>query len=271
MSSPICFVIVVYHPFLDHLKQLLTHLRAWLVVVVDNTPGNGQEVRAASRTWGNNVTLITNHENLGYAGGNNRGIHYAVTREKDWVVVLNDDLNFNQKAIDMFCASLYHTPPGIVGPFGGSLDPNRWTTIFSSDADAQRRDNFIYLSGSFLAIHKQVIKEVGLFYEPYFIYYEDVELCLRAKKTGFLLTQRQIKIKHDETSSFGPGSWRHQYYLARNHLLFVERNAPMRIKAREFLRLPQTIWEHQKKGENGALVGVRDYFLRRFGAYKDSL
>ncbi|MFZ5845239.1 MAG: glycosyltransferase family 2 protein, partial [Patescibacteria group bacterium] len=160
---------------------------------------------------------------------------------------------------------LKDSQPGIVGPFAGSLNPRRWTTIVPS----KRAD---YISGSCIGIHREVIEKVGYFYEPYFLYYEEVDLCLRAKKQGFLLRWLPIKeISHEESVSLGKGSFLHQYYLSRNHLLFVERQAPFRVKLYEFLRLPKTIYEHYVRKEWGALAGIIDYFLRRFGPYRGNL
>ena len=73
------------------------------------------------------------------------------------------------------------------------------------------------------------------------------------------------KAKHKESKSLGQGSYLHQYYLARNHLLFVERIAPIRVKMYEVIRFPKTITEHLTRHEHGAIAGIADYFIRRFG------
>ncbi len=109
-----------------------------------------------------------------------------------------------------------------------------------------------------------------MLYESYFMYYEDVDFCVRARRAGYPLYSVKIPgIMHEEKG------WKNnnnqEYYLARNHLLFVERLAPMWLKTHEILRLPKTYYEHMSKKEYGAAAGVRDYLLRRFGKRKESL
>ena len=58
----------------------------------------------------------------------------------------------------------------------------------------------------------------------------------------------------------------HPYYLARNHLLFVSRQAPLRVKLYEAFRFPKTLSEHIMRHESGALRGIKDYVFRRFGS-----
>jgi hypothetical protein len=81
----------------------------------------------------------------------------------------------------------------------------------------------------------------------------------------------EAKIIHYETSEGaklvhpeGGTDLTKNYYLARNHLLFVERNAPFSVQLRETLRLPKTLWEHFKKGDRSALKGIKDYLLRKY-------
>ena len=89
---------------------------------------------------------------------------------------------------------------------------------------------------------------------------------------GFWILQLSLDgVTHVDTASLGKGSYLHQYYLARNHFLFVERLAPFSVKLHELVRLPKTVWEHIVRHEQGALHGVRDYLLRRFGQKRVSL
>ena len=101
-----------------------------------------------------------------------------------------------------------------------------------------------YISGSFMAIHRKVIAEIGYFYAPYFMYYEDVDLCVRAARCGFPLKKLNgAGIEHTERPVWSKGSRQHGYYLARNHVWFVWRLAPLRVKLYECIRLPKTLLE----------------------------
>ncbi len=233
------FVVVLYKPDKKVLRRLLRALAGFPVVVVDNSK-----------------------QNLGYGGGANVGIRRALKKGAQWVVVLNQDLSMSPSAAGTLVKKLKETQAGIAGPMAGGLDPRRWTSVLP----AKETD---YITGSCIAIHREVVERIGYFYEPYFLYYEETDFCLRARSAGFPLLYIPTKgITHMESVSLGRGSFLHQYYLARNHLLFVERCAPLRVRLYEFFRLPKTLWDHWRKGEKGALRGVRNYLNRRFGAQR---
>lgn len=223
----------------------------------------------------NNVLIVNNNEGkkVGYGGGANEGIKSALKDGAEWVVVMNQDLKITKEAVDEFSKKLEATAPGIAGPFVGRLDQKRWTTILENDKDRHASlamTDSSYISGSFMAIHRKVFEKIGLFYEPYFMYYEDADICIRAKNAGFSLTQIKVKgISHEESTSLGRGSVAHEYYLARNHLLFVERNATTVVKIHEILRIPKTLYEYNKNKNYGALKGMRDYAIRKFGEFKE--
>lgn len=254
MKESVWFVILTYHPEKEKLLKHLEYFKGFSYLLVDNSE--------TANEYAKDISVVRTKKNLGYAGGMNRGIRYCLDQGAAWIVVINDDLMLTKKSLHKLTDTLQEVAPGIAGPFSGALENHRWTTMYPSKKRSQ------YISGSCFAIHRNVIDKIGIFYEPYFIYYEDVEYCIRTQKMGLSLTPLQIsEVHHEDGSTFRKKSFLHEYYLARNHLLFVERNAPVRVKIHELARLPKTVWEHWKRGEAGALVGIRDYFLRRFGQY----
>jgi len=268
MKNKIWFIIVIYRPDYPLLRRNLATLAGYPTVIVDNR--DDRHYNLATFKKFKNLTLLDQKANLGYGGGNNLGSAYALKQGAEWVVILNDDLVLEREAIKQFISDLSQTPPGLVGPYRGTLDPKRWTTVFVDQQNQPPNIVLTYLSGSFLAVHREVIGKLGrLFYEPYFLFYEDAELSMRVKRHGFSLRYQPLdRLEHRASSSTGKGSPLQQYYLARNHLLFVERNAPPGVRVRELIRLPKTIYEHRQKREKWALRGIRDYCLRRFGRQK---
>lgn len=232
-QKAIWFVIVIYKPDKEVLRRLITAIHEWPTEIVDNTD-----------------------RNLGFGGGANVGMKKAFDAGGEWVVVCNQDIELTRAGVLKFTKELQECDPGIIGPEAGELDPKRWTTILSSTAsrpglEAGRMDsltkrgndkkkigddNLLYVSGSLMAIHRDVWEATGGFYEPYFMYYEDIDYCLRAKKAGFPLCQITV-------DGFKHTAHEDEYYLARNHLLFVLRNAPIGVKLYEFIRLPKTLLE----------------------------
>jgi hypothetical protein len=235
MKKKIVFIIVSYKPDNQSLKVLKKSLEGVTLLVVDNTKNN-----------------------RGYGGGANVGIRSALKSGADWIVIMNQDLKLTKTAVKQFATKIIKSSPGIVSPFRGSLNIARWTTIMPS----KKTD---YISGACMAIHKNVITSVGYFYDPFFMYYEDADYSIRAKKLGFpLLYSHTRGIKHDDSPSLGKGSYLHEYYLSRNHLLFLEREAPLSVKVREFVRLPKTLLEYSLAKNYGGLEGIKDYLLRKF-------
>lgn len=207
-QKKVWFVIVTYKPKRETIRRLKSALEDWPVAVVDNT-----------------------EKNLGYGAAANRGMKEAFNAGAQWVVVMNQDIEIIRKGISQFCARAQNCDPGIIGPEAGSLDPKRWTSMIPP------RGEIDYISGSCMAIHRDVYERIGGFCEPYFMYYEDVDFCVRAKRAGFPL--RQVTIDGFRHTAHG-----NEYYLARNHLWFVARLAPLSVKIYEILRLPKTLWEY---------------------------
>lgn len=253
-NGSIAFIIIAYHPEMESFGALVRDLSGYRTIVIDNgmTLAQSQVGKA---------TLLSQTRNRGFATAANIGIHYASARGTKWFVILNQDFSFARSSIPAWVKTLKTLPPCVAGPFSGGLDPKRWTTMLPSD-------HTDYLTGSCIAIHERVVRKIGYFYTPYFLYYEDADFCVRAKNAGFPLTRVDVgDVSHEESMSLGKGSPLHQYYLARNHLLFVRRLAPFRVKLYEGIRFVKTVAEHILRHETGALAGVRDFVLGRFGAY----
>ncbi len=253
MRNTVAFIIIAYHPKMEELKSLFRLLNDHPTIIVDN--GGTLILDDVGK-----ATLLSQTKNLGYGAAANIGIHHASGLGAKWFVILNQDIHLTKASLLFLLSQLRKLPPCIAGPFGAGLDMSRWTTILPSD----RTD---YLTGSCLAIHQKVVGKIGYFYEPYFLYYEDSDYCVRATRAGFPLTRMELPdVSHEESASLGSGSRLHQYYLARNHFLFVRRLAPTSVKFYEFFRLAKTITEHVRRREHGALLGLRDFVLRRSGA-----
>ncbi len=247
MKSQVWFVIVTYQPDSELLRLLVAALKGWSVVVVDNTENN-----------------------LGYGAAANQGMKQAFDAGADWVIVVNQDVMISKKGINEYIRQLEIMPPGIVGSEAGTLDPKRWTTVLALRHVRQAQckpgleagSRIDYISGAFMAIHRDVWQATQGFYEPYFMYYEDADLSVRARKLGFPLRQMSIDgFRHNSTNSKNNCK---VYYLARNHLLFVRRLAPLSVKVHELLRILKTIIEHHKQGNTEAIAGISDFAIGRF-------
>jgi GT2 family glycosyltransferase len=89
-----------------------------------------------------------------------------------------------------------------------------------------------FASGCCVLFPTKVLKEVGLFDDSYFLYWEDTDLSMRIKKAGYELyfCHESIIWHKNAGSSGGSGSKLQQQYQKRNRLKFALRYAPLRSK-----------------------------------------
>jgi len=209
------------------------------------------------------IVVDNNKKNLGFAGGANKGIKKALkNKNTQYIFLLNNDTIVEKKALTKLLKTAKKNNVGIVGPkilstqatlesLGGTLDKNRFSAILINPIhpiSPIKPINLDFISGTAMFIKRAVFEKIPSFDERFFLYYEDVDFCLRARKAGFrLAVNPKAIVYHHHSASTGQNSSLKQYYLARNHLLLVEKHAPLKIKLRELLRLPKTLLEHYQK------------------------
>lgn len=264
MQSNTAVIIVIYKTP----KDMLTRLQKSLVM-------NGILPK-------NILTIDNEIENRGYG----KAINELIKKNKKkytYFFIINPDVVLLKDSIKrMFSVLEKNSLIGIVGPkildgrntiwsVGGVLDPWRYSGGLRGLGQKNKKYKEAYfpvdfVSGTALLVKKEVFEKIGYFAEDYFLYYEDVDFCVRARKAGFTcVVAPQAEIIHYASSSTGKNSPLMQYYMARNHCLFVERFAPLQVKLYEIARLPKTLWQARKKKYE--LLGIRDYFLRRFNRH----
>ena len=79
-----------------------------------------------------------------------------------------------------------------------------------------------------MMVPRKVVDEVGLLHEPFFLYYEEFDWCNQIKKKGYkVYYQPKSLIYHKESMTTGKSSPLKTYYITRNRILFMRRNAPL--------------------------------------------
>lgn len=224
-------------------------------------------------------------KNIGFGGALNYAIERIVKDPSDYVLIANPDVVFRKETLEqlvkvansndnkVICGPKILTAHGRIWSTGGFIDQKRFTaglldygkpdyTVMTKACD--------FISGTCMLIPISLLLQELRFDPDYFLYYEDVEFCYRAGVLGYRsICVGSAEILHQETSEKPEFKKTKNYYLARNHLLFVEKNAPFLVKLRERLRLPKSIGEHINRRNIGALKGISHYFLRKFGSYAE--
>ena len=263
------------------------------VVVIDNASKEKFEKDKEYQKF--DLKIISSEKNLGFAGGQNMGIKYALDNGADYVLVLNNDVILDKNLIvELLQTFTEEKDCGIVSPkmyfakghefhkdrytkdeqgrviwyAGGKID---WKNVIAyhrgvdeiDKGQYERVEQTDFASGCCEMIKREVFEKVGFFDERYFLYYEDNDLSQRAKKQGFkIFYQPKSILWHlNAGSTGGSGSALHDYYITRNRLLFGFTYCSFRTKialAKESLKniLSGRVW--QKKG-------ALDFYLRKFG------
>ena len=267
-------------------------------LVVDN--GSTDDSVASIRKYFPSIHLIETGENLGYAEGNNVGIRYALDKGADYLLILNNDTLVDPQILSAFLENPNHpiqgskthlmSDPTLLDHLGGNWNPeigefelmgkgesaDLWTEPLTLD----------YVCGVALFVKAEVFKTIGLFEKRYFLFWEESDWCLRAKKGGFLATFcPKAKLFHKVSASFTGGKPHTTYFWWRNRLLWIERNCSPQEKRSLYLRiLLPTIFHTLKlyllrslfskktpervekiRTYRAVLTGVKDYLFRRFG------
>jgi GT2 family glycosyltransferase len=246
---------------LQSLDRLLYRERR--IVLVDNGSTDGSVGMLRGATWESKVEIIETGKNLGYAGGNNLGIRYAVDCGADFVLVLNNDTTVDPMLLnELIGAANRHPEAGCFGPWiFYTHDPERlWFAgaVWDSDslAFAQRgkdrvasdvsvqATNTDYVCGAALFLRANVARQIGLFDERFFLVFEESDWCYRARRAGFAcLMVPSARVWHKVGASFGSeASPLRTYFSARNKLLWAERNVSRQAFFRTLRRATRRLY-----------------------------
>lgn len=183
----------------------------------------------------NKIRLILNDNNSGFSGGNNLGIKYALkTLYPDYILLLNNDTVVDKDLLlELVKVAESNEQIGIIGPkinyynnkiknfsVGGKIN---WLTgeNFAIKTVSQKQ-NMDYVSGCALFIKTNLFNKIGLLPTEYFMYAEELDYCVHAKKEGFLIyncptTTVWHKISGSSESKFV------KYYRTRNRFIFMKK------------------------------------------------
>ncbi len=199
-----------------------------------------------------NITLrfIDNsRSNKGYSYAVNRALKNMLRSNHRLCIIANPDISLGQVSsqsitktaqyFDVFGFGIKHDKKIY---YGGKIDKWRMSGGLITKKPKQKYKSCDFVSGSFMVIKKEVIEKIGLFNEKYFMYYEDVEYCERARRAGFKVgIDSQTYYEHFENSQ---NNKKKDWYLFRNRLLFLLEYGSWKQKLYELIRVPKTMYEY---------------------------
>lgn len=239
-NSPKIFVVVLNYNGRNTLSACLKSVYQNIypnfeVVLVDNNSTDGS-LEEAKRNF-SRAHFIKNPQNLGFSAGNNVGIRFALEKFADYIFLLNSDAYVEKNTLtDLVIEAEKNPMTGLISPLikkpdgsvwfaGGKIDWLRMRTVHFFKPQKTSAYASAYLSGCALLIKKTVFQQIGLFDEHFFLYYEDADFSLRARRAGFdLLLLPTTTIVHAEQSEVA--NPRKLYWLVLSGLFFFRKNTP---------------------------------------------
>lgn len=243
------------HLVIDCLRSLVPEMNGLMskIIVVDNHSQDKSLSEIQSWIINNNLTslvsLIASSENIGFSGGNNLGIDqvkakYYLLLNSDTILragAVNEMLETAMKSQDVGLVSprlewpdgtpqescfRFHTP---ISELISSADTGFITKVFQKFVVAQvvceENDYYDWTSFACVLVNASVLKDIGNMDDCYFLYFEDVEFCYRARRAGWKI----LNIPNAHVVHLRGGS------------------SPVKLKTKLCKRLPRYLYESRTR------------------------
>lgn len=267
------------------------------IVIIDNGSTDGSE--EIFRKKFPELTVLRSDVNLGFAGGSNMGLRYALKSDADYVLLLNNDtvtapdfiselvrVAESDSRIGMLSSKIYfYDRPGIIWYAGASFHTGvGWGRLRGYNTPDNGQFNTVEeterASGCSLLATRELCEKVGLLDEKYFCYCEDLDWGLRARRAGFrIMYVPSSKVWHKVSKSTGGNRKAIPlYYSVRNTLRCLDMNDPVPFMLRYFrysvvlginflsiftMGVPKIL------GIRRICRGAGDFFHCRYGEFKE--
>jgi len=221
------------------------------IVLVDNASTDNSIPRLKEEF--DKPKYLINEKNLGFTGGNNVGIRYALEAGFEYVMLLNNDTEVKPDFLAILLNTISQNPKlGAVQPLiyflnnrievwnaGGKF--NVWTggslpiTKIPASMDPYCTD---WITGCCILVRSSLIKQIGLLNDKYFAYFEDVDWSLRMREKGFDLVVVPSSVIYHEAGAASKAkrktkegvlspmvhylNTRNQFFQVRNHVKGIQ-------------------------------------------------
>lgn len=295
---------------LDALEALVLSLEgigdSWAITLVDNDSQDGSEEalrEAVAERGDDRITVVQSGYNGGFGSGNNVGLRRALKSDDppEYLYILNSDAFPQERALRHLVDHLDANPSvGIVGSYIYGVDGEPHCTAFrfpsiQSELEGSLRLGVIsralgdfvvpmgipehttqvdWLAGASMMFRREVLEQIGLFDESFFLYFEETDLCHRAAEAGWKTVYvRESEVAHVGSASTGMKRWdkvpdywfdSRRHYFAKNHgRAYLAAATASRV-------LGSSVWQLRRRLQGKAdedpprfLSGLLNHSLRR--------
>lgn len=246
-SSRVLFVVLNFNGW----QETLTCIDAVLkqshkdfdIMLIDN--GSHDESLKKLHKYENheNIIFVKQPVNLGFAGGVNVGIRYAIKHSYDYVALLNNDAVVTKDWLRILLKTLRDTKAStatglLLSADGKKIEStgdsySRWGLPFprqrNEDVKSANDSEFVFGGTAGASVYKtSLFEDIGLFDEKFFAYFEDTDISFRAQLAGHTAYYEKSAIAyhdHGTTSSKMPGFTVYQTF--KNLPTFFWKNTPV--------------------------------------------
>jgi len=216
------------------------------ILVVDNgSVDNSLQILRTIEAKNDNITVLANPKNKGFAGGVNTGITYAIEQNFDAVALFNNDAIADKEWLSELVKGLAQKDTSITTGLllhedGKTIDSTGdyysiWGMPFprnrGNKATEAPRSGFVFSGSGGASLYKtSLFKQIGLFDESFFAYYEDLDVSFRTQLAGHKVyfTNKAIAYhKQGATSKKIPGFTVYQTF--KNVPLLFAKNVPTKL------------------------------------------
>jgi hypothetical protein len=271
----------------------------YTLIIVDNGSTDGSE--KIIRQKFPDLPFIQTGKNIGYTGGINAGVNYALETSTDFILILNNDTIIDPMAVEalvkvasgdnrigMLSSKIYfYDRPDTIWYAGASYYPflgwgrhKGYNEVDSGQYDKPEETG--RPCGCSMLVSREFCEKAGLLNEDFFCYGEEIDWGLRGRKAGFkIMYVPSSKIWHKVSSSTGGiDTAVYLYYSVRNTLLCIDTNTPLPFILRPLrygavimifvislftMRVPKIL------GIKRIYQGVRDYFQGHMGEFQEGV
>lgn len=242
MEEKVWIIIINYNGIYDTRECVQSVLKSDYnleIVIVDNASDNN-EGEILRKEYTSMIHVIRSNINLGFAGGNNLGIRFAVQHGADYIMLLNNDtvihpnmikelMNHRNMADLIVPRMFYYDKKNIIWYSGGNI--NRVSGNIQCRYVGKTEDEMsnciekcTFATGCCILFAVELINKIGYLKEEYFMYCEDTELSLRVIAAGgAIMVVPAAKLWHKVSASTGgTGNSFSLYYSSRNRLYYIK-------------------------------------------------
>lgn len=228
------------------------------VVIIDNASSDSSAEDAKQFVQEHRYLLVREKNNLGFAKANNMAWEYIKKHggDDDHVLLLNPDTEIHAGAIESMVDAFARNPKvGIVGPKllepNGHIQPsvrsfptlgvfgffflklnrlfyrsNFWKRYMMAHFDYSKEQQVDQVMGAAFLIRNTVLRNIGLLDEAFWIWFEEVDYCKRAKDAGWatLYAPNAVVTHHGGTSFAQVAGLKKMILFARSSLLYSKKH-----------------------------------------------